>query len=214
MVLSVLPWWMRMLLHLYTLGMAPIFAAMAWREGALVGAGAALAGLTALASWVVVLRLSTTRARTSFGGGDRIEASSVVTGALLTALVAVLGAAACWTWVLLEDPAALPNPGFVLWVAVGALGCLPTLVRIITGRYHRWSLDTGPAGLGYRGGRVSRVVPWIAVGKVEVNEPGTQLTVRMAEEGGPPLTISTLLLESDAVALRDHVAAARAVHVG
>lgn len=213
MVLSVVPLWMRLLMHLLTLGGIPLFAAMAWVEGGLVGVGAACAVVTAAAGWVVVLRLSLTRARTQFPPEGAVAASPLVAVALAVALASVLAAAACWGYVFVDDPAALPNPGFVLWVGIGAVGCLPVAVRVLTGRYRRWRLRITPEALVHEGGRGVRRVPWPAVGSVEVNAQHTQLTIAMAENGGPPLTVSTLLLESDAEALRDHLLAARAARV-
>ena len=44
-------------------------------------------------------------------------------------------------------------PGATLLTVVGALGMLPDLVRLLTGRLHRWRLEIGPETVRYRGYR-------------------------------------------------------------
>jgi hypothetical protein len=57
----------------------------------------------------------------------------------------VIPAGAGWR----SDLLALEAPGASLVMVVGAVGSLPDLLRLLTGRLHRWRLELGPDALIY-----------------------------------------------------------------
>jgi hypothetical protein len=82
---------------------------------------------------------------------------------LVGAWLAVLVVAAVWAYVAVTDFGALESPGFSLLTVVGAVGSLPDLVRLLTGRLHRWRLELGPETVTYRGYRTDQSWPWSQV---------------------------------------------------
>ena len=108
--------------------------------------------------------------------------------ALLVALVAVYVVAIAWTWVALTDLDRIEAPGAAFATVVGAVGMLPDVVRLLTGRLHRWTLEVGPESVTYRGYRTSRT--WarreVRGGVVQARGPaGVRIDVRGG--GGPVL---------------------------
>ncbi|MFC6287851.1 PH domain-containing protein [Nocardioides sp. GCM10027113] len=90
-----------------------------------------------------------------------------ITVGVLTAWAAVLVLAVLIARVAITDFSQIESPGGALLAVVGAIGTLPDLVRLTTGRLHRWRLELGPDGLTYRGFRTSRTIPWNRVTRVE-----------------------------------------------
>lgn len=101
----------------------------------------------------------------------------VAWGALL--VVAILTARAAVT-----DFGAIEAPGASLVMVVGAVGMLPDLARLVTGRLHRWTVRLTADGLGYRGYRTSVFVPWREVRKVAIQRRGPA-GVRVETRQGP-----------------------------
>ncbi|MFW6867959.1 hypothetical protein ACOACQ_11265 [Nocardioides sp. CPCC 206347] len=91
--------------------------------------------------------------------GTRIFRAPMLTVAgLLVAWWTLLVTAALWAYLALTDFSSLESPGFSLLTIVGALASLPDLVRLATGRLHRWTLELGPTTLSYRGYRTDVAV--------------------------------------------------------
>lgn len=82
---------------------------------------------------------------------------------LVGAWLAVLVVAGVWAYVAVTDFDALESPGFALMTVVGAVGSMPDLVRLLTGRLHRWRLELGPEAVTYRGYRTDQSWPWSQV---------------------------------------------------
>lgn len=215
MVLSRMPTRLAVGLHTGLAMVTAIYVAMSLRTDGPAAIGAwlvtgAVAALWAAATWVTL----PPRGRVA-ADVDRVAGSRPLAALLAAAVGLVLAGTAVWGGLFLADPEAggdLANPGFVLVMVVGAVGALPTVARAVTGRLHVWELSTGPDGLRYRGGRTDRVLPWIAVGSVVLNDPGTRLEVTPAAAGGPPLSVPTLAFDVPPDQLRDLVVAARARH--
>jgi hypothetical protein len=86
--------------------------------------------------------------------GTRVLVGPLLTVvALLVAWAAVTVTAGLWAYVALTDFDAIEAPGATLLTVVGAVGMLPDLVRLLTGRLHRWRLEIGPETVRYRGYR-------------------------------------------------------------
>lgn len=99
-------------------------------------------------------------------------APGLTTWPLVGAWAALLVVAAIWSYLALTDFDALESPGFALVAIVGALASLPDVVRLLTGRLHRWRLEIGPDAVTYRGYRTDVSFPWSKVHGARIQERG------------------------------------------
>jgi hypothetical protein len=90
---------------------------------------------------------------------------------LVGAWAAVLWVAATWAYVAVTDFGELESPGFALVTVVGAVGSLPDLARLVTGRLHRWRVVIGPESITYRGYRTDRTWPLSKIHGARFNPP-------------------------------------------
>ena len=90
---------------------------------------------------------------------------------LVGAWAAVLWVAATWAYVAVTDFGELESPGFALVTIVGAVGSLPDLARLLTGRLHRWRVVIGPDSISYRGYRTDRTWPLSKIHGARFNPP-------------------------------------------
>ena len=105
--------------------------------------------------------------------GTRVFVSPAATvWPLVGAVVALYAVVAMWAFVAVTDFSELESPGFSLVTIVGAVAGLPDLVRLLTGRLHRWRLVLGPDSLTYRGYRTDLTVPWSKVGRATIRSKG------------------------------------------
>jgi hypothetical protein len=103
--------------------------------------------------------------------GVRVFVAPALTAwSLVGAWLAVLVVAGTWAYVAVTDFDALESPGFSLLTIVGAVGTLPDLVRLLTGRLHRWRLELGPETVTYRGYRTAQSWPWSKVHGARIQE--------------------------------------------
>ncbi len=114
--------------------------------------------------------------------GSRVFLSPAATvWPLVGALVVLYVVVAMWAFIAVTDFSELESPGFSLVAIVGALAGLPDIVRLLTGRLHRWRLELGPDALTYRGYRTDLTVPWAKVGRatIQAKSPaGVRVNVR------------------------------------
>lgn len=168
-----------------------VFTAMALLES---GPSRVAAGLTALSSaFVWAAAGSATLLPRRRRDPDREGGRTVLAGSrrlvtlLLAAWALMLTGAAAWVVVAVVDLDAVDNPGWLLVLVLGALGSLPDLVRLATGRLHRWRVTLDESGLAYRGWRTSVRVPWADVRGVRlVPRP---LSVEVERRDGAPVRI-------------------------
>ena len=99
-------------------------------------------------------------------------APGLTTWPLVGAWVSLLVVAGTWAFVAVTDFGALESPGFALLTIVGAVASLPDLVRLLTGRLHRWRLELGPDAITYRGYRTDVSWPWSKVHGARIQERG------------------------------------------
>lgn len=86
--------------------------------------------------------------------GTRVlEGPLLTVVALLVAWAALMVSAVVIGYVALTDFDAIEAPGAAFVTVVGAIGMLPDVVRLVTGRLHRWRLEIGPETVRYRGYR-------------------------------------------------------------
>ncbi|WP_374454022.1 hypothetical protein [Nocardioides sp.] len=156
--------------------LALVVTSTAFGEGL---AGASMWGLATCSALVLVaacsalLRPRRPRDPEVTADGTRVFRSpSLTVWPLVGAWVALLVTATVWGWLALTDFDALESPGFSLITVVGALASLPDLVRLLTGRLHRWTVAIGPEQLTYRGYRTDLTVPWKDVHGAVVQERG------------------------------------------
>ncbi len=142
---------------------------MGWSAWGLV----LFAGLLLLAALSSLVRPRRVREPAFAADGTRVFLAPMLTvAALLGAWFAALAVAALWGFVALTDFDALESPGFSLVTIVGALGSLPDLVRLLTGRVHRWRLELGPETLRYRGYRTDVTWPWSKIHGARIQARG------------------------------------------
>lgn len=92
--------------------------------------------------------------------GTRVlRAPALTVVALLVALAAAYVAAGWLAWLAATDLAELEAPGASLVAVLGAIGLVPDVVRLLTGRLHRWTLEVGPEVVRYRGYRTDVAYP-------------------------------------------------------
>lgn len=92
--------------------------------------------------------------------GTRVLAGPLLTVvAVLVASSALLVSAGLLAYVALTDFDEIESPGAALVAVVGAVGLLPDVVRLLTGRLHRWRLEIGPETVRYRGYRTDVTYP-------------------------------------------------------
>ncbi|WP_210650615.1 hypothetical protein [Nocardioides sp. SYSU D00065] len=93
--------------------------------------------------------------------GTRVfRAPALTVWPLAGAWLALLVTAGIWAHIAFTDFDALESPGFSLVTIVGAVASLPALVRLLTGRLHRWTLELGPEALTYRGYGTDLTAAW------------------------------------------------------
>ncbi|MCY7396166.1 MAG: hypothetical protein LH468_08465 [Nocardioides sp.] len=88
------------------------------------------------------------------------ETPALVLWPLLLAWMLLLATAAAWIVVVATDITSLDAPVFVFLIIVAALGSLPDLARLLSGRLHRWRLTVDDLGVTYRGYRTDVTLPW------------------------------------------------------
>ena len=138
-----------------------------------IGALAVMCGLLLVAACSAFVRRRRRRAPDVTPDGRRVFVSPGSTvWPLVGAAVVVYVVVVMWVYVALTDFSALESPSFSLVAIAGAIGLLPDMLRLVTGRLHRWRLELGPDGLTYRGYRTDLTVPWSKVGRATLHAKG------------------------------------------
>lgn len=133
----------------------------------------AASGLALVAAVSALVRPRRRREPEVAADGSRVFRGPALTAwALVGAWFALLVTAALWGWLAVTDFDALESPGFSIVAIVGALASLPDLVRLLSGRLHRWTLTLRSDGLSYRGYRTDVSVPWKDVRGASIQDRG------------------------------------------
>lgn len=183
-------WWIAAVLGVLVLGtlaglvMAIVAdGALAWSGGAVLVAFASLLGAAVSA----LVRPRRRREPEAGADGTRVFRAPMTTVAgLLLAWLMLLAVAVLWGYLALADWDALESPGFSLIMIAGAVASLPDLVRLLTGRLHRWTLELAPLSLTYRGYRTNITVPYSEVRRAVIqqrNPTGVRIVLRKGVKG-------------------------------
>lgn len=105
-------------------------------------------------------------------GAIVIRSPASIAWPLVLAWIVGLGVVVLWVAVAVTDFSAIESPGFALLAVVGAIGSLPDLFRLLTGRLHRWELTLGPEGYRYRGYRTDDSAAWSEVQGASIQRRG------------------------------------------
>ena len=186
---------------------ATVDGVMGWSAWGLVAA----TGLLLVAALSALARPRRPREPDVTADGTRVFRAPLLTVVgLVGAWAGFLVVAVLWAFVAVTDFAALESPGFSLVTIVGALASLPDLLRLLTGRLHRWRLELGPETLSYRGYRTSLSVPWARVRGADVqlrNPAGVRVDLR-GDADDPVLPITAFPVPAEQ--LVDEIRRARA----
>lgn len=134
----------------------------------------------------------------------------VVTMSWLSAVAALLAwacaaaAAAAVVYLAFTDVDALTNPVFALMFVVAMLATGPDLVRLFTGRLHRFAVELDADALTYRGYRTETRVPWTEVRKV-TTQTWKPAGVVVHLRDGRTVVLPTLVLPAPAQDLVDAI---------
>lgn len=206
-------WWTATVLVLLLGGVLVGVVMTVAAEGALAGSGAGLlvgfAALLAAACSAFARPRRRKEPEVSADGVRTFRAPRVTVLGLLVAWGALLVVAALWAWLAVTDFGALESPGFALLAIAGALASVPDLVRLLTGRLHRWTLALGPTGLAYRGYHTDVEVPWREVKGAVVqqrNPAGVRIDLRAGQD---PLVVPITAFDVPAEQLVEEVHRAR-----
>lgn len=186
-------WWTAAVLLLLLVGVLVGAVMTAVADGALAWSGAGLLVAFVALFLAAVSAFARPRRRrepeVSADGTRAFRAPAVTVAGLLVAWAALLVVAALWAWLAVTDFGALESPGFALLAIAGGVASVPDLVRLLTGRLHRWTLELGPDALAYRGYRTAVTVPWRDVKGATVqqrNPAGVRIDLRA---GRDPLVV-------------------------
>lgn len=182
-------WWTATVLLLLLVGVLVGALMTSVADGALARSGAGL--LVAFAALFVAACSAFARPRrrrepeVAADGTRAFRAPLVTVAGLLIAWAALLVVAALWAWLAVTDLGALESPGFALLTIAGGLASVPDLVRLLSGRLHRWTLELGPDVLAYRGYHTAVTVPWRDVKGATVqqrNPAGVRIDLRARQD--------------------------------
>ena len=162
--------------------------------------------LTGFLLWAAVIRATLTpRSRRPVepraDGSVVVETPSAVVACLLAAWLVLLVSVVLWVVVAATDFGSIESPGALFVMVAAALGSLPDLARLLTGRLHRWRVVADDDGIHYRGYHTTRRMAWseVASTRSQPRPPGVALTPK---DGGPALFLAALAYDEhpDAIA--------------
>jgi hypothetical protein len=154
------------------LGLIGVALTLTGVEAALAWTMAVVASLLAVASAVAFGGRRRATPRTAPGGTVVVDSSPLLWGALLLAWLIAWGFAGLAVWILATDFTAIESPGFTIIAVLALLGSVPDLIRLLTGRLHRWRLELSPEALVYRGYRTEQAIPWRKIRGARIQERG------------------------------------------
>lgn len=202
-------------LHALCALLVGLYAAMAAVEDGLVRLAAIGITAAALLLWVAATRVTLLRRSDDDAPqGDHLDlrAPTGVVVCLLGAWGLMLLSVMLWGVLLLTGARAVESPGFMLVAVLGAAGSLPDLLRLATGRLHRWSLRTDEAGLHYAGWRSRVDVGWSDVVRIDAQDRPAGVVVHRRNDEPLTLTVTPFDVTPAGLAQRLQGARARARH--
>ena len=187
---------------------AALYAAMALLESGTVPLAAWAVVVAALLVWGAVIRTTLISrrlrpVRQQTDGSVVEEAPAALVALLLAAWAAMLVAVVAWVVVAATDFASIESPGGLLLVLVGGLGSLPDLVRLATGRLHRWKVVADDDGIRYRGYHTDRVLAWSEISTIRSQQKPLGVVVEQKGDGGRALVLPGLAFDVHPDAIAD-----------
>jgi hypothetical protein len=85
---------------------------------------------------------------------------------------------------------------------LAGLGSLPDLLRLLTGRLHRWRVVADDDGIRYRGYHTDRALAWseISAVRAQLKPPGVAVAPK---DGGPALLVPAIAFDVHPDAIAD-----------
>ena len=184
------------IMHVFCLFVVAVFAAMASLETGAVRFAAWGVALAGLLLWAAVIRsTAVTRRREPVeprpDASVVVESAPAIAGLLVAAWVVMLLAVVGWVVVAVTDFSSIESPGFTLVMVLAALGSLPDLVRLLTGRLHRWRVVADDSGIRYRGYHTDRSLAWNEISSIRAQATPPGVTVE-SKDGTPALLVPAL----------------------
>lgn len=125
-------------------------------------------GASALALLVAVVRSAVLPRRrrelpTSADGTVVFVSPALIVWPIVLSCLVAYAVAVGLALLLVLDFDELESPGAAVVAAIGAVMATPLMVRLVSGRLHRWRLVLSPDGFTYRGYRTDETVAWSKV---------------------------------------------------
>lgn len=99
-----------------------------------------------------------------------VTSPGLIVWPLVGAWFTALGAAVMTGWFVLADSSMIETPVLAVVFVLGAVASLPDLLRLVTGRLHRWRVTLTPDALTYRGYRTDLTVAWEDLHGAKINQ--------------------------------------------
>ncbi len=195
--------------------MLVVFLAMGLTSSGLT----AWAGLLSVAWCLLLLVAAVTalvlprRRRTLAPGPDGatvVEAPATLVWSLVAAWGVLLAVAALWAVNLVADFTGVEASGPTLVAVLGALASLPDLLRLLTGRLHRWRLVLRDDGFTYRGYHTDVTLPWSKVHGARVQARGPAGVLIDRKGTGPDVVVPITALNLPAEQVIEEIERRRA----
>lgn len=186
-------WYTALVVLLLGLGLAVGIAGFMLEHGPLPWTLGFLGGASLLLLVAAVRSLVLTRRRRDLPSDEQgavvFRAPGLIVWPLVIAFLLVMPLGALWLYLLITDIDSVDSPGAGFAVVVGAIAAIPDLVRLLTGRLHRWELRLDPEGYRYRGFRTEQSRRWSQVHGAEI-QTRRPAGVRIDLKGtGPDLVV-------------------------
>lgn len=161
-----------LIMHAFCVFLGVVYGVMASLETGPVRLAAWAVVAAALLLWAAVIRTTLVPRRRQpvqpeADGSVAVESPRELAALVVGAWLVMLVAAAAWVVVAVTDFGSVESPGGLLVMVVGALVSLPDLVRLLTGRLHRWRVVADDDGIRYRGYHTDRTLPWSDIAVIE-----------------------------------------------
>ncbi len=201
------------IMHVLCLFLVAVFSVMAILETGAVRFAAWGVALAALLLWGAVLSATVLPRRHEpvEPGPDTsvvVVSPPAIALLLVAAWVVMLVAVAGWVVVAVTDFSSIESPGFTLVMVLAALGSLPDLARLLTGRLHRWRVVADDAGIRYRGYHTDRALAWNEIASIRSQHrpPGVSVEVK---DGSQALLVPALPFDVHPEAIAESLNARR-----
>ena len=194
-----------LVLHAILLVLALLFGLMAWIGDEPSRLGASGIAVAALLVWLAAVRTTLLPrhpvAAVDPGAPLVVDTPRSVPALLVAGWLLMVVSTVVWCVAAALDLGSVDSPGFALVMGLAALGSIPDLVRLATGRLHRWRVVADDEGIHYRGWRTDARVPWSDVRRVRWQERPAGVVVE--QRGETQLRIPITSFDEDPLQLAE-----------